>query len=496
MLSWTIGRSAQVPTETEYNSSRYKASGESFTSLTSRTFGTKAKYTLEMPCPLLPLQNLLLHPPDASDIAAGHPPGIPLLRVADFGFARALPNASLAETLCGSPLYMAPEILRYEKYDAKADLWSVGAVAYEMSVGKPPFRAQNHVELLRRIERGEDRIKFPDEKSPSASADGVLESPPTRVPDDIKALIRGLLKRNPVERMSFTDFFEKADAVGRWGEGSLVAPGTIDGDRAGEAIALRTSAAAATTEHDLTRRDSSRTPSGKGTPASRDAGSGNGASPAEVQHDNVPAAIIPSTGVEQEMAFVRLPQNAYPIQSGNPTVPSSPSEAIANPSVRAGTPDVENTPAVAIRPSTTPRRSTFKPKYVVGPADTATTPSEPSPAEQYGNPVLKTRDYAVITTTAATPTTALPATISRGHSRRSSQDSLRVQPADVLQIQPQLKSNLSLAIPPPHQAQPLQQRDMQASGLTGDDDSVLGREYVVVEKRNVEINALADGKSR
>ena len=36
---------------------------------------------------------------------------------------------------------------------------------------------------------------------------------------------------------------------------------------------------------------------------------------------------------------------------------------------------------------------------------------------------------------------------------------------------------------------------MTVSGMTGDDDSVLGREYVVVEKRNVEVNALADGMS-
>ena len=74
-----------------------------------------------------------------------------MLKIADFGFARSLPSTSLAETLCGSPLYMAPEILRYEKYDAKADLWSVGTVLYEMVVGRPPFRATNHVELLRKI---------------------------------------------------------------------------------------------------------------------------------------------------------------------------------------------------------------------------------------------------------------------------------------------------------------------------------------------------------
>ncbi len=119
-------------------------------------------------------------------------PSLPTLKIADFGFARSLPSTSLAETLCGSPLYMAPEILRYEKYDAKADLWSVGTVLYEMMVGKPPFRASNHVELLRKIERGEDKLKFPE--------DALLS-------DSMKKLIRGLLKRGPVERMSFRDFF-------------------------------------------------------------------------------------------------------------------------------------------------------------------------------------------------------------------------------------------------------------------------------------------------
>lgn len=118
---------------------------------------------------------------------------LPMLKIADFGFARSLPATSLAETLCGSPLYMAPEILRYEKYDAKADLWSVGAVLYEMVVGRPPFRATNHVELLRKIEKGEDKIRFPEDNPAS---------------DEIKKLIRILLKRNPVERMAFTEFFD------------------------------------------------------------------------------------------------------------------------------------------------------------------------------------------------------------------------------------------------------------------------------------------------
>ena len=117
---------------------------------------------------------------------------LPMLKLADFGFARVLPSTSLADTLCGSPLYMAPEILRYERYDAKADLWSVGTVLYEMATGRPPFRARNHVELLRKIEAAEDVIKFPRE---------VIITP------ELKSLIRGLLKRSPVERLSFENFF-------------------------------------------------------------------------------------------------------------------------------------------------------------------------------------------------------------------------------------------------------------------------------------------------
>lgn len=124
---------------------------------------------------------------------------LPMLKLADFGFARVLPSTSLAETLCGSPLYMAPEILRYERYDAKADLWSVGTVLYEMITGRPPFRARNHVELLRKIEAAEDIIKFPREAVVSA---------------EMKLLVRSLLKRNPVERMSFENFFKEPVVTG------------------------------------------------------------------------------------------------------------------------------------------------------------------------------------------------------------------------------------------------------------------------------------------
>lgn len=144
-------------------------------------------------------QNLLLCPPVESltefkKLGYSGNWRLPVLKLADFGFARVLPPSSMAETLCGSPLYMAPEILNYEKYDAKADLWSVGAVTYEMIVGRPPFLASNHIELIRNIEKNKDKITFPFE-----------------VDKDLKTLINKLLIMNPLNRMDFTEFFKYTD---------------------------------------------------------------------------------------------------------------------------------------------------------------------------------------------------------------------------------------------------------------------------------------------
>ncbi|KAI8378663.1 kinase-like domain-containing protein [Choanephora cucurbitarum] len=150
-------------------------------------------------------QNLLLTPDK-------NPNNLPLLKVADFGFARFLPNASLADTLCGSPLYMGPEILSYKKYDAKADLWSVGAVLYEMVTGRPPFRASNHIELLKKIKENKDQIHFPDERHAVV------------IGSDLKDLIRKLLKMYPVERLSFDEFFQHPAILQRRTKSSAYEP--------------------------------------------------------------------------------------------------------------------------------------------------------------------------------------------------------------------------------------------------------------------------------
>lgn len=137
------------------------------------------------------------------------------LKIADFGFARYVSTSSMADTLCGSPLYMAPEILRYEKYDAKADLWSVGAITYEMIFGKPPFRAQNHLQLLKKIDSTPITNILP-----ISSSIGLCHSLPSSLSQqysisqyDIDAspicidLLQCLLRKNPLERIGFEEFF-------------------------------------------------------------------------------------------------------------------------------------------------------------------------------------------------------------------------------------------------------------------------------------------------
>ena len=74
------------------------------------------------------------------------------LKIADFGFALHVNDTDLATTLCGSPLYMAPEVLAEEPYTRKSDLWSVGMILYQCLYGRLPYEdAVNHIDLLRLI---------------------------------------------------------------------------------------------------------------------------------------------------------------------------------------------------------------------------------------------------------------------------------------------------------------------------------------------------------
>lgn len=126
-----------------------------------------------------------------------------ILKVADFGFARYMNPSDMADTLCGSPLYMAPEILQNEKYDAKADLWSVGCIMFELLFARgPPFHAPNHLTLAKKYEDPELVnnlfLKLANEGAPDIWGN---------LSEECLSLLKGLLTVDPLERVSFEDFF-------------------------------------------------------------------------------------------------------------------------------------------------------------------------------------------------------------------------------------------------------------------------------------------------
>jgi serine/threonine protein kinase len=72
-----------------------------------------------------------------------------ILKVADFGFCKSLhSHHDMTATMVGSPIYMAPEVLKGMQYNTKADIWSVGVVFYEMLFGICPFEEQSIARLI------------------------------------------------------------------------------------------------------------------------------------------------------------------------------------------------------------------------------------------------------------------------------------------------------------------------------------------------------------
>ena len=111
--------------------------------------------------------------------------------------------------------------MRYEKYDAKADLWSVGAIAYEMVFGSPPYRADNHIHLLKMIEASNDSdLPFPVSLTVKQSMRRASSAPSKfskekqsiatiniETSDIFRDLLLKLLRKDPAKRINFGDLF-------------------------------------------------------------------------------------------------------------------------------------------------------------------------------------------------------------------------------------------------------------------------------------------------
>jgi calcium/calmodulin-dependent protein kinase I len=77
------------------------------------------------------------------------------VKIADFGFAKKVYERNSLTTQCGTPGYVAPEILEGTPYDERADMWSVGVILYILLGGYPPFIESTQRDLFRKIRKGE-----------------------------------------------------------------------------------------------------------------------------------------------------------------------------------------------------------------------------------------------------------------------------------------------------------------------------------------------------
>jgi len=110
------------------------------------------------------------------------------LFLADFGLAKEMSGVDMATSFCGTPEYLAPEIVKNVGHNHAVDWWAIGILIYEMIVGFPPFYHKNQSTMYELIEKFP--VKFPDPEKHK-----ILMS------EEVKDLLTKLLMKDPKERL-------------------------------------------------------------------------------------------------------------------------------------------------------------------------------------------------------------------------------------------------------------------------------------------------------
>lgn len=120
------------------------------------------------------------------------------VKITDFGFARYVPDDIIVKTACGSPCYTSPECLSGQPYDGqKSDMWSCGIILFAMVTGQLPWTKKQQKQLFEQIKNADYKI-------------------PTYLTAECQDLIKGLMNKNPEERLTAQQVLEHpwmSDAV-------------------------------------------------------------------------------------------------------------------------------------------------------------------------------------------------------------------------------------------------------------------------------------------
>ncbi|KAM7304409.1 putative cAMP-dependent protein kinase catalytic subunit [Ixodes scapularis] len=107
-------------------------------------------------------------------------------KLVDFGFSKRVPAGQKTWTFCGTPEYVAPEVVLNKGHDRAVDFWAVGVLMFELLAGTPPFAADDPMKTYNVILKGIDMLDFPRNMSRNAVS-----------------LIKRLCRENPSERLGY-----------------------------------------------------------------------------------------------------------------------------------------------------------------------------------------------------------------------------------------------------------------------------------------------------